>query len=198
MKKATEKAGISADAAKVSAEAAKSAAETAKETLDSSKQSFKQEERAYLWANSYSMGTPPICSAQLGEIRVCADVHFVNSGRTPAIGVHIRRSATFGANAERVIKEMKVHSYTSHVGDLLGSVGEKIGTAFTDPIDEKTANEIEKGTIPLYVYGVVQYFDIFGDYHETGFCNYKLPSGFFMDCGWGNWFETDKRPSNKK
>jgi hypothetical protein len=154
------------------AEAAQSAAGTAKATLEASRQSFRQDERAYLWASSFNMVNPPVCQIP-GGTRICADVHIVNSGRTPAIGVHIHRYATSGApfspDVEAVIKAMKVPSYTSPAGDMLGSVGEKWGTAATDVLDDATAKDIVDGKTSLYVYGVVQYFDIFNEYHETGF-----------------------------
>jgi len=69
------------------AKAAESAADTARKTLLLSGQSFKQEQRAYLWASSFNMSNPPICV--FGGTRVCADVHIVSSGRTPATGIHI-------------------------------------------------------------------------------------------------------------
>lgn len=75
--------------------------------LEASKQSFRQEQRAYLWASSYNMANPPVCRIPGGP-RICADVHIVNSGRTPAVGVRIHRYMTFGADAERIIKAMKV------------------------------------------------------------------------------------------
>jgi hypothetical protein len=117
-------------------------------------------------------------------------VHIVNSGRTPAIGVKIHRYATFGAAAESVIKAMKITPYPSPAGDMLGGVGDKWGTAATEVIDEATAKEIVAGKISLFVFGIVQYYDIFGKYHETGFCSYRiLNNGPFLACDYGNWFD---------
>jgi hypothetical protein len=173
------------------AKAAQSAAGTAKATLEASTQSFRQEQRPYLWASSFNMANPPVCQIP-GGTRICADVHIVNSGRTPAVGVHIHRYATFGTDAEKTINAMKVPTYTSPSGDMPGSVGDKWGTAATDVIDDATAKDILDGKTSIYVYGVVQYFDIFDDYHETGFCSLRLPNnGPFMTCEYGNWF--DKR-----
>jgi hypothetical protein len=116
-------------------------------------------------------------------------VHVVNSGKTPAVGVHILRYLTFGPNAERTIRAMKVPDYRKPAGDMLGSVGDKWGTAFTRPVDQPTAAALVSGKTPLYLYGVIQYFDIFGDYHETGYCSYKLPTGPFISCTFGNWLD---------
>ncbi|HYT21380.1 MAG TPA: hypothetical protein VEW05_14270 [Candidatus Polarisedimenticolia bacterium] len=180
---------------KKSADAAQGAATTADNTLKSSEQSFRQEERAYLWATSFNMSDGPIITDAKGE-HVCADVHVVNSGKTPANGVHIWRHATYGPNAERTIRAFRPPEYLTPSGDMLGTTGDKWGTAFTDPVDKASEKALLDGSIPLYVYGIVQYFDIFGDYHETGFCSHRVFGGTpFMACGFGNWF--DKRPEDK-
>jgi hypothetical protein len=187
---------IAADAAQESAAAANNAARIAGNTLIASQNSFKQEQRAYLWASSFNMSNPPTCPDSRG-VHVCADVHVVNSGKTPANGVHIWRYAIFGPNAERTIKAMKVPEYKTPSGDVLGLSGDKWGTAFTPVVDNATASSLIDGTISLYIYGVVQYFDIFGEYHETGFCSQRVQRGtaFIVCDGSGNWF--DKKPEQK-
>jgi hypothetical protein len=182
---------------KKSADAAQSAATTAENTLKSSEESFRQEERAYLWAISFNMSSGPVITDVKGE-HVCADVHIVNSGKTPANGVHIWRYATYGPNAERTVRAFRPPQYLTASGDMLGTTGDKWGTAFTDPVDKVTEQALLDGSIPLYVYGVVQYFDIFGDYHETGFCSQRVLGGtpFIVCDGFGNWF--DKRPGHKE
>jgi Sec-independent protein translocase protein TatA len=188
MRKATKAAGDSA-------KAAKSAADTAASSLESAQNSFKQEQRAYLWASSFNISNPALCGPQ-GQIRVCVDVHVANSGRTPAMGIHIHRYAVWGKNTEQTIKSMKVPADASPFGDVLGLVGDKWGTAATDPVTMPTAEDLITGKIPVYIYGVIQYFDIFEQYHETGFCSFKLPAnGPFMACAFGNWF--DKRPQGE-
>jgi hypothetical protein len=173
------------------AEAAKSSAATAQATLEASARSFKQEQRPYLWTSSFNISNPPLCAIPGGE-RVCADVHIVNSGRTPAVGVHLIRYATFRYDAESVIKSMEVPPYTSPSGDMLGTIGDKWGTSATQVVDDVTAQDLISGKISIFVYGVVQYYDIFNEYHETGFCSHKLPNnGPFVVWDYGNWM--DKR-----
>jgi len=177
------------------ADAATSAANTARKTLDSSNESFKQEERAYVATTNAVMSNPPTCRFPevTGRLRVCVDVHCANSGRTPAIGMRIHRYATFGSDSERVIRNMKVPLYRSPDGNMLGNVGDQWGTAPTDPVDEGTAQKLIEAEIPVYIYGVIQYFDVFGQYHETGYCYERvLRSTAFIACDYGNWF--DKRP----
>ncbi|MGC1918564.1 MAG: hypothetical protein WA682_01645, partial [Acidobacteriaceae bacterium] len=82
-------------------------------------------------------------------------------------------------------------------GDLLGNVGDKWVTAATDPIDDATEANLINATESVYIYGVAEYYDIFDDYHETGFCVFRVPgSNAFMECEFGNWF--DKRPTYHK
>lgn len=184
-----------ARAAADNAASASASASIAKASLESSQSAFEAEERAYLWDSSFNMSNPPTCQIP-GGTRICADVHISNTGRTPAIGVRIFRNATFGPNAERTIKAMKIPSYTVPSGDMLGTTGDKWGTAPTPVVDDKTARDILEGRVSIYVYGVAQYFDVFGEYHETGFCSYRLPAnGPFISCPYGNWF--DKRTNQK-
>ncbi len=76
---------------------------------------------------------------------------------------------------------------------MLGSGVDHYGSAPTDPVDEATAKKLVNAQVLIYIYGVIQYFDVFGDYHETGFCYERvLDSNAFIGCEFGNWF--DKRP----
>jgi hypothetical protein len=178
---------------KEAADAANSAATTASSALQSSGQSFQQEQRAYIAPTQAMMSNPPLCEIP-GRPRVCADVHVANSGRTPAIGVRLRRYLTFGEHAESTIKQMPIPEYKTPDGGALGNIGDQWGTAFSDPIgDAGLEKRLLDGSIPVYIYGVVQYFDIFGNYHETGFCYERVLRGSnFISCGYGNWL--DKRP----
>ena len=181
---------------RISAEAAQSAAATAKATLDTSEKSFKQEQRAYVSATTFNMTNPPICRFPPDNgTRVCVDVHTFNSGRTPAIGSRTTRHVTFGPRARKVIESLDVPPFAVPFSDMWGSGLEHWATGYTKIIDSKTAQSLIDGTTEVYIYGVIQYFDIFGDYHETGFCSHKLRSGAFMGCEFGNWF--DRKPNKK-
>ena len=122
----------------------------------------------------------------------------LNVGRTPAVGSTISRRITFGQNARQTVEDLKVSSYPPNLGDLWGPGPEsdKFVTAVSEVVDEKTAQDlVNAATVNtlLHVYGVIQYRDVFGDYHETGFCGRRiLNSTAFGGCEFGNWF--DKRP----
>ena len=140
---------------RMAADAATGSGPTARATLEASAKSFKLEQRAYLWASAFNMANPVLCTIP-GGTRVCADVHIMNSGRTRAIGVRLHRYATFGTNADSVVKAMKIPTYTAPAGDMLGTVGDKWGTAATDVVDDATAKALIDGTISIFVYGVVR------------------------------------------
>ena len=60
------------------------------------------------------------------------------------------------------------------MASLLGNVGDKSIPQLPSPVDTYTSKALRLMlSSPVYVYGVVQYYDIFGDYHETGFCMRK-------------------------
>jgi hypothetical protein len=90
---------------------------------------------------------------------------------------------------------MTIPAYSRADGSLLGNVGDQYGSAATDPVDDAMAKKLVNGDVPVYIYGFVQYFDVFGEYHETGYCYERVPhSSAFIGCEFGDWF--DKRPND--
>jgi hypothetical protein len=185
---------------KEAADAAKSAADTAAHTLKHSQDAFKRQERAYISVVSLNMSSPAFCETPedrlgTGQHFVCADVHYTNGGRTPAVGVHIYRHATFGPRASREILKMVAPAYTAPHSNLIGTGAAGFATANTTPVGQWTAQQLLAASsrmYSLYVYGVIEYSDVFGDYHETGFCFHRvIHSLAWASCGYGNWL--DKR-----
>jgi hypothetical protein len=156
MRKAT---AASRDAANAATSAATTADQTLKHmvatdkaTSDAALVAFKEEERAYVSVSTAQMSNPPTCSfPQVNGLRVCADIHFVNTGKTPAVNIRTTRFATFGKNAEAIIKGLKVPSRSVPNGDLLGNSGDKWVTAPTDPVDQDTAKKLIESSEPLYI-----------------------------------------------
>jgi len=177
---------------RINAQAAQSAATTAQQELETNTQAFHQEERAYLWPNTVSVMDVSSCP-DIENALVCANVHIANSGRTPAIGVHLYCYTTLGPDSgsvERAVKGMAIQTYAVPDGDMFGAGGDKWKACAIDITDEKLARLMLDGKLPIYVFGIVQYYDIFGEYHETGFCSSRLPNkGPFVSCPYGNWFD---------
>jgi hypothetical protein len=151
-------------------------------------------ERAFLWVTDIKVEGTPLRSTN-GDVQICVSVVVMNGGRSPAVGVRLNRFATFGPNAINTIRKLKVTPEMVPRGDIIGPSGGTTstnmwGSACTKPVDARTAVEILNNRIPIYAYGAIQYFDIFGDYHETGFCSYRMPTGPFKTCeqGIGNWW----------
>lgn len=197
-----------AAASEIAANAAKSAADTASQTLqqmkDSSKanseatfSTFKQEERAYIGVTSYVVPSDPVLVDPNGNKHYCIDVHFVDGGKTPAVGNWITRKVAYGESGKSEVEGLIVPKYPNSVGEVSGPGAEKWATGCTEPIDDTTLGNLKNKQVVTYIYGVVQYKDIFGDYHQTGFCG-ERPKGFepFHYCDFGNWF--DERKGNKQ
>lgn len=192
----------STKAATIAANAAASAADTAKKTLDSSSESFMTEQRAYVYPTNEAMSTLSKTGKVFCEIpglkdsqnRLCVDVHYTDGGKTPSVGDRTSRFAIVASDAEarKIITRMKVPKYIQN-GSILAQGTDAWATAVTDPLTDKQIAGLATNTQALYIYGVIQYTDIFQRYHETGFCAKRLPSGIvFMYCPYGNWL--DKRP----
>lgn len=192
-------------ASETAANAAKSAAETASQTLqqmkDSSKSvseaslsAFKMEQRAYIAVTNYAPSGDPVLVDPNGSKHYCIDVHLSDGGRTPAIGTWTTRKVAFGKDGESIVKKFVVPPYPPSVGDVAGPGSDKWVTACSEAVDAKTMDELVHQQIDTYVYGVIQYKDIFGDSHQTGFCGDR-GRGFipFANCKFGNWFDERKR-----
>jgi len=199
MKDQADRTKVIADQAVVQAQSASSAAKTADASLKDSRSSFRQEQRAYVAVTVFTMSNPPTRTDKNGR-HVCGDVHVANSGRTPAVNTAIFRYATFGPKAQATIEAFKPPERTPPSGAMLGIVGDNYGTACTEKaVDTTTEQNLVNGTLPLYVYGVIEYDDIFGNPHQTGFCSERvIDSTAFIGCAddhgepFGNWFERKK------
>lgn len=165
-------------------------AEISQKMLDAADISFKDQERAYVWVKSITI--PDGIDIDEGQ-HIKVNVNLVNSGRTPATRYRFFRYITFGSNAERTIKTMSIPKNAVPLNGVIGPGEGHFGTAISDIIDKSTAEKFHKEMITIYIYGVIQYYDIFNRYHETGFCQVLKP--FYMEssmpCDYGNWF--DKR-----
>jgi hypothetical protein len=201
-----------ASASVTAADAAKSAADTASQTLQQMKDSstatsqatlsaFKQEQRPYIVATAFSLS--PSKDGLLQDEKgthFCLRVEEKNRGRTPAVSVWDHRSVTYGKSGEDTVRTMKTPKYPGEAGEVMGPDTDSSGPyadACTEPLDEKTISDIANGRVDVFIYGSIQYGDMFGDFHETRFCG-ERPAGFsvFNYCKYGNWI--DKKPQKHK
>lgn len=69
-------------------------------------------------------------------------------------------------------------------------------TSFSETLTDSEIQGLKAGKKTIFIFGVVQYMDIFEKYHETGYCAFHLPSGAFMNCAFNNWL--DKKFPNQE
>jgi hypothetical protein len=130
--------------------------------------------------------------------RVCIDIHYRNGGKTPAVGTLTHGSIYIGVqeDAERAVEEMAIPEYIGTevgIGSNLGSGEDHWTTVQSEPLSDEQRKRYISGDWNVYVFGVIEYMDVFDDYHETGYCVMLLNwhTGVFAHCPWGVWM--DKR-----
>jgi hypothetical protein len=112
---------------------------------------------------------------QAGE-RPSAIVMYVNKGNTPALRVKVRANMGFTdrqpsepmANLPGVMEES--------VGVFLPE-SDKVGTPVmsTEAMPEDFLRQVNEGKKRLYVWGVIEYEDVFGNAHTTRYCLTQQP-----------------------
>jgi hypothetical protein len=139
---------------------------------------------------------PPFCDVPgiAPGRRICAEVQLANGGKTPAVGVRIIRHVivTDEKTAPARIREFSVPPYKPE-GSVMGPNGGTSkfdwATGVTEPLTGSELAELKAGKKNIFIFGVVQYTDVFEKFHETGYCAFLLPSGAFMNCPYHNWFD---------
>jgi hypothetical protein len=156
-----------ADQSVISATAAKSAAETAEATLQDSQKSFVLQNRPYVTIEVARLVYKPE-----GGKRLEATCIARNSGRTPAIGM---------------TPDISIEGRTSPLPTTVTRLGSKsimdigsdqrivIPVPGFGPIRPDSAARIDSGDLTVYVYGFLDYADVFGCKYTTEFCGYYDP-----------------------
>jgi hypothetical protein len=173
--------------------AAVSAATTAEESLHVS-------ERAYVVADLKDLGWDQ-CMRTNTQAFYCAGIHYRNIGRTPAISVVVTGEMIYDWKGHTPLDHYAIPYYDGLTGRSLANDTEGdsqlLWTKKETGYWMGTKGLMQQGyNGAFYLYGYIQYKDIFGDSHITAFCNYHplnpspqdhLPS----QCPRGNWFEKD-------
>ena len=150
---------------------------------------------------------PGICDGGDGGQHICFEIDFDNGARTPASETRILaqvlpRSAI--PHARDQVDRFTFARLDKPSGFTPASPGPHEWNAFSAeevcdssaciPTDD--AEAMVDGKAPLYIYGVIQYRDIFGDEHASRFCYYQpkmectYPPGGCMDsCPFGNYLD---------
>lgn len=183
------------------------------------REAFQTEAKAHLamkwisWASDYK--EPPsavdqICPDDSGHSHFCIVMHFENGGKTPALETHTIVHVIKPTNALKardIVEQFHFPALGEPEGRDPASAGqhdwpEKSVEEICDSGDcviPQDAQSMIDGGLPILIYGVTQYRDIFKRQHATRFCfhraAYKCPSkrpgGCLDTCPFGNWLDKD-------
>ena len=144
------------------------------------RQSLEIVERAWVGPTDLKLIRKPTPSED-----VTIDVFWTNTGRTPALNVIVRRMIhlsyepvpQFPTPAE----EFWLTGFLSKATLFPGATSKGSSSL---QVSEQEVNLINQGEAWIYLFGAIDYEDVFGKRHRTQFCNvYKPgPRPFFSDC----------------
>lgn len=154
-------------AAITSADAAKSAAATAEATLKDSQKSFIVQNRPYINFEVARL----IYKPEVGK-RLEATCLIRNSGRTPAISV--RPDISIEGRTDPLPKAITRLRAKNRI-DLGAGQSLVIPVPGKGPIRSDSAARIEAGEVVVYVYGFLDYSDLFGCQYTLEFCGFYDP-----------------------
>jgi len=151
----------SAEAATIAARAAEENASTAKESV----QALKAAERAYVFVEVTFEEMFIGETAPVGHIY--AMVHFWNYGKTPAVVTKIRGYLVVQSHTPQSLVDGDETSLPPSLGIM--SSGQYMDR-FQVAIDRTQNTDIENWNTRVFCIGKIEYRDVLGDSHETGFC----------------------------
>lgn len=153
-----------ANAAVISVKATEKSIQLSKQIADSSIKFTKLGMRAYLTVDS-------IFIARFTINRGLKILFFINNyGSTPASRITIRASMKVGGTGiyKSEFDELKeIGTTTASLGSNKSFSVEYGGSFILSEVD---SSMIKNGRKPLYFWGIIRYYDIFGENHHTKFC----------------------------
>jgi hypothetical protein len=147
-----------------------------------------------------------ICADDGVKKHLCILFEFTNGGGTPASDIHIfahviptteieHARATIDALPRPVFGEPEGYQPAS-AGKHGWNVSSIEEVCNSKPcINTKDAWDMIHKKTPLYIYGIVQYRDIFDGEHITRFCFFQPPYGAMDSCLFGNYMDMPKDKS---
>lgn len=166
----TEIARASGEANRQSAESARDALAAASKALDAQIELSRSEQRAWVTVDSASVGGVIAGSRLSGRLSIS------NSGRSPAMGLSGPQRIAFWREA--VLPEFMLKREGAVVAGptVLGPGGAlAISSSLGRGITQQEIDELLQGTAFLFIYGQVNYQDVFGAPHWTRYCFRNVP-----------------------
>jgi hypothetical protein len=167
-----------AKAAKQSAEAALKSVKIAEENINIARQSLTVVNRAYVWVDKFKI------KKFMLDNKAIVEVKFHNYGATPAYGFNGTVSMKFtrtklGVNPRIVKEQEQILSKSVLSSDQTTHF--TVHSKRTISTEHKQA--LKERRLFWYIYGKVEYDDIFGTKHMATFCaEYKPEKAFFVFC----------------
>src|ERR1051325_10357795 len=147
---------------KISTDAATKAAQAAQETVRQARDNMRLEQRAWVTAGEARLEKPLVPGKT-----ATFSIQIVNSGKTPALDVHITGSAYI---AREPMPEVPPNAIKE--SSLIGPEGQIFAKPETKyaVIDEREIKSIRNAELHLFAKGRITYVDIFEVTHTTTFC----------------------------
>jgi len=176
---------------KKSAEAAKKAADASETSNTNAENFFEVSERAYLGDRGLTVIQNPS-----SERQAVVKVSILNGGHSPALNVE--SSAFFALSNRELNQFIEPENKSGSKSTLLPTAELWTNPIATDSsieskghIDAAIFNGLQHRTYFLYLFGVVEYGDIFGKRWKSRFCYFYVPDqstneGIFSNCKFGN------------
>jgi hypothetical protein len=152
----------------------------ARQALIDEQKRFVQDQRPYVW---YSTTELPTITA---DQTIYWSFHYVNYGRSPAIGLRGQEQVVFGKNRDNQIKKglfSSLHNGTDRSGMTLPPNKDEYTTAHS--LTKPNADEVkfvldnDDATILLAFF---EYFDLQGNKYTSRICLQRLKSGAVANC----------------
>jgi hypothetical protein len=119
------------------------------------------------------MGVGEIMALETGsDTRVHASVPLINSGATPALHVRARVSLLYQKPEAPFDIDKAMATLFTLPSTAVIHPGSKMTADAAGSIPEGLMNAIEAGTVRLFLFGIIDYCDIFGTAQRTTFCVY--------------------------
>jgi len=121
---------------------------------------------------------------------------FSNSGRTPAQNVRmVSETDMFPLDTDRTMFTLPLPAFDkqkfTHVQDIFPN-SQDYGDDGYD-IESDTYQALTSGVNTIFVWGQIDYDDVFGHPHWLRFCQYRLRGGAFGICKGNNYGETEQQ-----
>lgn len=150
----------------------------ARRSADIAEQSVRLGNRAYFGLRTMMLDDPLATNRKTGVKGV-----FKNAGQTPAFNVVVKSYYLFSEQPFKADPKDQLAASPSQIGLVLPN--EDFNYTFViPPLSDIQINKINHGLMKLFLYGFIEYEDVFHEQHTMKFCGVYSPTEFtgFFRC----------------